>query len=178
VLALILAYYRRKELLTLLKPLLIMSMVPIFLVHILLPDYSGHDFTTLYLAVPLSVWLAVQVSLLRKKWMWAFLAVSIATGPLLYAIANPYGDYSFNGDLYSTQYDEGLLLKQEPTDAVLFIIGNTPSPEALWYAKRNVKQVPDEAAALEFMQTHSHNSGVLFERPRGGNFQKLKAISL
>lgn len=177
VVAVAVAWVAREPIAPSLKTFLLHTLVPIGLLHALLPDYSGHDFTTLYLAVSLSVWLAVHISLLGKKWMWAMLAVAIASGPVLYIIANPYGQYSLNGDLYSIQYDEGQLLKQEPADAVLFIIGNTPSPEALWYAQRNVKQIPDEATALEFMQAHSHKSGVLFERPRGG-IQRVKTLSL
>ncbi len=163
------------------KAFLWMALLPIVLMHVLLANYSGHDFTTLYLAVPLSIGMAVAATqayhMGRKELLAATLLTVLVLGPVIYVRINPYGDTSYHGDKYSAQYDEAQLLKRAPTNAVLFVIGTQPSPEALWYAKRNVKKVSSQVEALAFLSRYGHTQGVLWERVNGV-LQQAKTISL
>jgi hypothetical protein len=155
------------------------ALLPIILLHLLLPEYSGHDFTTLYLALPLSVWLAIQLVSIGSKWLWLIGWFAIVSCPVLFVVVNPYGDHSYNNDLYSAELDDAQMFINEPDDAVLFMIGGIPSPQTLWYAKRNVKRVLNEAEAIGFLRSRAINSGVLFEwPPRCDEFQKTKTIYL
>jgi hypothetical protein len=176
-------FSRNREPIPFLKQLLLLAMLPIALMYLLLGNYTGHDFTTLYLSVPLSAGVAVSAMYLtglglRNAVIKIILIVAIVTGPALYVIANPYGEKSFNNDYYNTQMLKGQLLAQEPVDAMLFIKGSTPSIEALWYAKRNIKNVGSEVSALEFMKLHGINKGVTFETPRGNELVKCKVLYL
>ncbi len=175
------------------KPFLVISLLPIFLMHAILAEYTGHDFTTLYLAVPLSVLVAMLTVGFEQahtyKGITAFVIIlSVISGPMFYQIANPYGEHSFKGDNYNTQMIMGLEMGLQPKDAIIFYTneGNVHvnwdgiplSPEMLWYAKRNVKQVGSEHEALDFLKLRSINTGVIFEQPYGREFQVAKIISL
>jgi len=156
-----------------------LALLPIILLHLLLPEYSGHDFTVLYLAVPLSLWVPMQLVFIGNKWLWLISWFAIVSCPVLYVVVNPYGDHSYNNDLYSAELNEAQMFINEPDHAVLFMIGGIPSPQTLWYAKRNVKWVANEAEAIDFLRSRAIYSGVLFEwPPRCDAFQKTKTIYL
>ncbi len=159
------------------------GLVPIALLHLLLAEYSGHDFTTLYLSVPLSIVIAAAIRQIdagkHQELMETAVVIScIVSGIVLYTTINPYGTFSFNGDRYDQELVEGLILKQEPDAAVLFVIGYTPSPEALWYAKRNVMQVASEEEAMTFLVQYGLREGIIFKRATNSKLQKVKTLSL
>lgn len=158
-----------------------LGLLPILLMHVLLVNYTGHDFTTLYLAVPLSVFvgmLAGSQNRLLNWQLWAVMAVFMVSGFMFYQYVNPYGQYSYNGDRYDTNLVEAEALTKAPTDALLFSIGKNPSPEALWYAKRNVKVVANEEEAMQFLQERGIETGVIYKHLFGAEFEKTKTIYL
>lgn len=176
-------FSRNRESMPPLKTFLCLGLLPIVLMHLLLANYAGHDFTTLFLSVPLSVGVAVAaVSLAaldyRNIVIKSTLIIAIIIGPVLYFIANPYGEKSFNNEYYHVLMSKGQKLALEPTDAALFYVSHTPSIETLWYAKRNVKNVASEEEALYFLKKHGINKGIMFERNNWNNYQKTKTIYL
>lgn len=165
------------------KSFAIVSLLPIVLMHVLLVNYTGHDFTTLFMAVPLSMLLGTAVSKVALHGYSRALAMGMAvsvmlSGAALYVYINPYGEYSYNGDRYDTQLIEAQALTKAPNDALLFSIGKSPSPETLWYAKSNVKVIATEAEAMQFLQDRGINTGVIYYHPFWADFEKSKTISL
>lgn len=172
------------------KSFAFVSLIPIGLMHVLLLNYSGHDFTTLYMAVPLSLLIAALALGLHKGVLYSgmlvlIVALSVVSGPLLYYRINPYGDKSFRGDRYDVPMMVGHEMALTPKDAVIFYIHDRDgfdevdtSPEALWYAKRNVKVVGTEEEAMAFLKEHGIKTGVIFYHPFWADFEKTKTISL
>lgn len=172
------------------KSFAFISLLPIGLMHLLLVNYTGHDFTTLYLAVPLSLLVAALAVGLHKhatykSMVLLIIALSVTSGPLIYLMVNPYGNKSFRGD----RYDEAMIVGHEmalsPKDAAIFYIQDKNgfdevdvSPEALWYAKRNIKVVGTEEEAREFLRERGIETGVIFYHPFWAEFEKTKTIYL
>jgi hypothetical protein len=165
------------------KLVAVLSLLPIVLTHVLLSNYTGHDFTTLYLAVPLSILISMLAVVrnqerTQKGMIILVLMVSIDSGFIFYTYVNRYGKLSLMGDSYDEVMLNGLEMGIQPKDAVIFSIGAATPPEALWYAKRNVKHVENEQEALEFLKERAINTGIIFEDDFIEGFQKTKTIYL
>ncbi len=163
------------------RAMAIISVLPIALMHLLLLNYTGHDFTTLYAAVPISLFIAMLTvghNRIYKGLTVVVLVVAIVSGFMFYKIVNPYGQFSFYGDRYITFQHQAEQIAAQPHQAVIFSLNTSVSPEALWYAKRNVLRVADEQAAMDFLQQRNISTGVIFEHSRNEGFQKTKTIYL
>lgn len=144
--------------------LLIVSVLPVVMLHLVLPDYSGHDFTVLYGAPALALLAGLGVGYRATnrrravRLTWAIGIVSVGQ----YFLINLPGPTSIKGDRYDVYQHAGEEIKalQKP-DAPVFVKGLKPSPEILWYAHRNMLQVADETEATSWMIAHGFDTGLL-----------------
>ncbi len=162
---------------------IILSVIPVILLHAVLSNYSGHDFTTLYGGLFLSVAfgiLAWSISQkVKKKWMASGTAVLAMLCIAQYYYINRPGEYSLRGDRYADFWDIGKsIANQSSNDEVIFAIGLKPSPEVIFYAGRNIKQVRDEKEAKDFLKKYGRSKGVVFEANGESKIFQMGRINL
>lgn len=165
-----------------------LSVVPILLMHIFLSEYSGHDFTSLYASLFLSVTLALLFGKLRelqlmnpKKLWWSVGFCTIVSIGSYYYINRP-GPYSLKGDSYNLSQNLGKEIKNTSTfDAVVFAIGNAViDPQLMYYAKRNIKEVNNKEEAIQFLRSRNLSRGIIYysSNPRKSTFDKIEKVNL
>jgi hypothetical protein len=151
------------------RNIMAVAVLPILLLHLFLADYSGHDFTVLYAALPFSIlagFLAERAYTHIATWkiivfVLFFSAVSVAQ---FYYINRP-GDIAQNGDRYDVQMNEGLFIKQNAAeDEVVFALNYKPMPETIWYAGKNIMNVQSEEEAKTFLDTTSQPKGIIISK--------------
>lgn len=160
---------RRIRMGAILSNVLAISVLPIILLHLVLSDYSGHDFTVLYATLPFSIFTGFLAERLYGHVSIKFLIFGTGMFVLLniaqfYYINRP-GEISQSGDRYDTFMNEGTFIKQHANaDEIVFALNYKPSPETIWYAHVNIKTVSSEAEARVFLQARKLNKGVIFFR--------------
>ncbi len=147
---------------------ILLSTVPIVLLHSILSNYSGHDFTTLYGGLFFCVIFGMLVhaaSQKRKtKWVAAGMIVFVSLSIAQYYYINRPGEYSVKGNRYADFKDIGKSIAGlSSSDEVIFLKGMKPSPEIIFYAGRNIQQIHDENEAIEFLQKHFLAKGVILK---------------
>jgi len=144
-----------------------LSAAPVILLHLLLSDYSGHDFTTLYGGLFLCVMFGAlahgAAQRIKPRWTaMGTLTVIIACVIQYYYINRP-GKYSLNGDRYADFQDIGKsIARQSSNEEVIFLKGRKPSPEIILYAGRNILRIHDETEAVNFLQERGLKRGLIF----------------
>lgn len=133
-----------------LKPLFLLALVPIILLNLLLLNYCGQDFTTLYASLFLSIVGAVCIIEFSPKIQKMLLLTVLISNVGLYYFINRPGESSWKGD----RYDEHVQLAEKirrtvSENQVAVIFGDDIDPMTLVYAKRNVLVVSD---SLELQQ--------------------------
>lgn len=158
-----------------LRTLAVVSVLPVVMLHTVLTNYSGHDFTVLHGAVFLSLFGAWgYAQLARRRLTHARLAFVLITllGIGQYYYINRPGDYSWKGDRYNVYQTIGEQIQvQAGTNEVIFLTGTLPTPEMIWYARRNIKHVAGYGEAYDFLVTTGQKQGVLFT----GNTSQITA---
>jgi hypothetical protein len=142
-------YYKRKRIHmgTIARNIMAVSVLPIIFLHLFLADYSGHDFTVLYAALPFSLFVV------------AFSSMSV----LQFYYINRPGEISQNGDRYDVQMKEGLFINENASDNdVVFSVDHKPLPETIWYAGKNIQRVSNETEAQTFLEATKQRSGIIF----------------
>lgn len=160
-----------------------LSVIPAALLHLILSNYSGHDFTTLYgglfLCVIFGIFIFSASQRIKGKWIVSGIAVFVVLCIAQYYYINRPGEYSLKGDRYADFQDIGKsIAAQSSNDEVIFLIGLKPSPEIIFYAGRNIRQVRDEKEAMNFLQEHNGNKGVIFEAKEENKIALQNRISL
>ena len=165
-----------------LKTFFYLSLMPVVLLHFVLSDYSGHDFTTLYGSVFLCVTtgLIAHFSAFQKRPTVLKISVAIIC---IFCIAQFYfinrpGEISLSGERYDTFKKIGLAIKQEAADdEMIFLLKEKPSPEIVFYAQRNIQQVNDPGEELMYLLNNNQKKGVIFHVEKG-NAKVVKRINL
>lgn len=158
------------------------SAVPVILLHVVLPDYSGHDFTTLYGGLFLAVFFGMLLSFAaqksRRAWMAAVITLVVSFSIVQYYYINPPGEYSRKGDRYADFHDIGKSIATlSAADEVVFLEGIKASAEIVFYAGRNIRQIHDEREAADFLRTHPIAQGVIFRVTNGNKVMVANRIS-
>ena len=100
----------------------------------------------------------------RKKFYWAAISIYMLASVCQYYYINRPGERSQNGDRYAEMRDIGKAIAvQSSKEEVVFLKGMKPSPEIVFYAGRNIKQVENEIEAVGFLQRYGRSKGALFE---------------
>jgi hypothetical protein len=144
------------------------AFIPPFLLHILLLNYSVHDFTTLYASLGFCGLITIFGTSLyswvdRKTMLLAGLVViAVSTGQYYYI--NRPGDVSLRGDRYDKHKVIADQINQLSSDnQVVFLLSRNPSPQLIYYAERNVQPVADNREARQFLNQHDKARGLLLE---------------
>jgi len=161
--------------------LVLFAAVPVLLLHVVLPGYSGHDFVSLYGAVFLSVVAGIGSSAFLKKDKKIFtgiLASYILISIAQYYYVNRPGEISQRGDRYADFKDIGTAIKQNSnSEEVIFLLNEKPTPEVIFYAGRNILRVSNEEEAMQHLQKYSANKGVLFKKTANNEVELVERIS-
>lgn len=155
--------------------------LPVLLLHIVLPDYSGHDFVSLYGAVFLSVVAGIGSLFFLKKDKKIFIGILtlyILVSTAQYYYINRPGEISQRGDRYADFKDIGTAIKQNSnSEEVIFLLNEKPTPEVIFYAGRNILRVSNEEEAMQHLQKYSANKGVLFKKIANNEVEVVNRIS-
>ena len=166
-----------------LRNVMAISVLPIVLLHLVLSDYSGHDFTVLYAALPFSIFAGFLTERLYQHVNTKHILVVCGLFLLLnvgqFYFVNRPGAISQSGERYEIAMNEGLFIKQHTTaDEIVFALNYKPSPEAIWYAHVNIKSVSSEAEAQAFLAARVHSKGIVFFRNENGKLDFFRIENL
>ena len=142
--ALALSFNRKHSFLLFKEQMLLftLSVVPILLLHLILLNYSGHDFTVLYASCFLSIITAMLIEKAQKvnKWLLTSALVVLSVG--IYFYINRPGMNSWNGDCYNASMLFGERIKHEANDdEVVIVLTDYLDPMVVVYAQRNIVQL-------------------------------------
>lgn len=145
------------------------STLPIFLLHLVLSNYSGHDFTVLYAAMPFSLFAGFLTeriyTYLKPLYVVLFHSLFIMLNVVQFYYINRPGKISQNGEQYDIYLKEGNFIKQQASATeIVFALDYKPSPETIWYAQRNIQQVNNENEAYEFLKLRKMKYGIVFQK--------------
>lgn len=146
-----------------LKPFILISLLPVILLHLFLLKYSGHDFTVLYASCFLSIIAAFiieeQNKVIRSFAIWLVFLASVG----IYYYTNKPGDYSYKGDRYDTSMKLGQAIKKEAkANEVVYFFGNELDPMVVVYAERNIVFVRKRKGKTH-VEINAVPSSVVFE---------------
>lgn len=151
------------------KHLLLLSFLPVLLLYLLLPDYCGHDFTSLYaslLFVILLSFISEQVffdsEILRKN-HFLVIGTYIIISSLWYYGENLPGSNSIKGKPYATGMELGKFIKERSNKElpVILISDEVLGPETVYYAERNIFEANDQDEAKNFLRLNKYSKGLL-----------------
>lgn len=165
-----------------------LSTLPVILMHILLLNYSGHDFTVLYGSLFLSVLVGILFDKLKlTKTLNLFqlrlgVVFVVISGVFIYFYINRPGEYSLNGDEYAFQKRIGLQIANNVSnDELVFVEGDVSvDPQVIYYAKRNVLKVDNRQDAYDWLKEQGLTKGKLFEysSAKTDSFYAITPLSL
>lgn len=135
-----------------LKTFMALSLAPVILLHLVLLNYSGHDFTILYASCFLSIALAFLLESFADKIKYLVVTLSVVGSLGLYYFINPPGEYSLSGERYATSMELGEFIKAEAkADEVVYFVGDHLDPMTVVYAERNIVFVKLHRDAFEVL---------------------------
>jgi hypothetical protein len=148
-------------------PFVLVSGLPVVLDHALLLQYAMHDFAMLK-AAPLLCGLAGWSLCLHTAYRrhLALAATCVASILYFYRI-NPLPGH--DGGRYGQERALGTFIADHAAaDEVVFGQGVSTEPQVVWYARRNVIGIADEAAARAFLRDRGLTRGVLISATGSG----------
>jgi hypothetical protein len=162
-------YYARKKIYmgVIARNIMAVSVLPILFLHLFLADYSGHDFTVLYAALPFSIlagFFAERAYTHIATWkILLFVTLFSALSAAQFYYINRPGNIAQNGDRYDVQMKEGSFINQNvEEDEVVFALDYKPLPELIWYAGKNILYVHSEEEAQTFLDATGQHKGIIF----------------
>lgn len=160
---------------------LALALLPVLLLHLALPDYSGHDFVSLYGAVFLSIAAGVGSLYLIGKRKW--ILPGVLTGYVIISVGHYYyvnrpGEISQRGDRYAELMDTGLAIKQlVKPDEIVFLLNDKPEPEVIFYAGRNILQVENEEEAKAHLLRSPASEGIILKKLENNEIEAVSRIA-
>lgn len=151
------------------KHLFLFSFLPVLLLNLFLPDYCGHDFTTLYLSVTMTIlltWLTAfnfPISEKLERRTIILLSIYIFVSSLWYYVENLPGPNSIKGKPYAEGMNIGNFIKERSKKdlPVIIISKDVLGPETVFYAERNIFEARDKEEALYFLHKNHYTAGNL-----------------
>ncbi len=159
-----------------LRNVLAISVLPIVLLHLVLSDYSGHDFTVLYAALPFSIFAGFLAERLyghvSLKYLVFGIGIFLSLNIVQFYYINRPGAVSQSGERYNVLMNEGIFIKKYiNADEIVFALNYKPSPETIWYAHVNIKTVSSEAEAKTFLKARARSKGIVFFKNEKNNLE-------
>ncbi|HYV91385.1 MAG TPA: hypothetical protein VE978_06365 [Chitinophagales bacterium] len=147
-----------------------LTLFPVFLDHLIFPEYSPQDFSVLKASFFICITSGILLSeLIKTFYKQAVFKTSLITfsicamGIAMYYYINPPGKYSFKGDRYDLEKNTGSFIgSNSGKDEVAFTTGIEITPQVMYYAHRNIKNVNNSSAALSFLRAHQLRNGIIF----------------
>lgn len=146
-----------------------LSTFPIIFMHLALLNYSGHDFTTLYLSYFVSCLIGIfydkfkQTRAVKNVYLNGAIVFCCVASVAMYYVINKPGPYSIKGHKYATSMQLGLQIKnQVQPNQVVFYTGHHFNPMVELYAERNIKRITNETDALNFLKQNGLQQGIWF----------------
>lgn len=142
-----------------------LSLLPVLLMHMLFLNYSEHDFTVLYASLFLSVLMGIFYDKGKKSNsikagtlnLIYFLGVIVLC--VQFTLSNLPGSRNIKGINYDLDKKIGeQIANQTDTNHVLFSYEKA-EPQLIYYAKRNILNIQNEAAAYDFLKTNKLKLG-------------------
>lgn len=165
-----------------------LSTLPVILLHLLLLNYSGHDFVSLYGSLFLSVLVAILYDKLKNAHtlntlqLRSGIAFVLISSVAMYYLINRPGEFSLKGDQYAISKNLGEEIKNTSQDnEVVFAIGNVVlDPQLIFYAERNILKVKSKEEALVFLKERNINKGIIFHSSsfKNNQFDEVEEIYL
>lgn len=170
----VLIYFKRKRILITENQsftfFFLVSSIPVLLLHLVLLNYSGHDFTTLYLSLFLSVSSVLIIQYVDSKTQLMVVVTILILGAANYYVVNRPGEIAQNGDRYDIFLKAGEFIRANADSSeVVFWTDGTIDPMTIIYAKRNVKEVNSIDEAKKWLETVPSKKGIVFERDADGD---------
>lgn len=157
--------------------------IPVVLLNVVLMNYSGHDFVSLYFALFFILLFVLSANSLLKKYKQISLffnvgfVVSIVISIGMYYVINLPGSHSWKGDRYDSYYNLGNKIKNRAgADEVVFIKGINPEPQLTFYAHRNIKRISNDKEALEFLKLRKLKKGFIISSAKDKQYIEFKHI--
>lgn len=151
-----------------LKPVLLVSLIPILLLHLCLLNYSGHDFTVLYASALFAVFGAFALNHFQSNRLGGVLIAISILGVSTYYLLNLPGSTSIKGDAYDTSMLQGKYIGENLREnEVGFSLGETLDPMVILYAHRNIQTIDSELEAIAWLKAHHLKKGRIFKQHKG-----------
>lgn len=161
------------------KLFLLVAFLPPIILHLVLLDYSLHDFTTLYATVGFCGLAAILLSQMPLTFSSQTLPVILITfgvlaGGAQYLYINRPGGKSLSGERYDRHQQLAKQIRQAgDSRQALFSLNHTLSPQVIYYTKRNIKSVSSREEALRFLRKYNRKNGVILEVSNGSIQNKI-----
>lgn len=150
------------------KEFALISLLPILLLHLVLLNYSGHDFTALYASGFIAVSAAFVLSEFASRAQSLHLGTIVVLGSAVYLWVNRPGEISQNGDRYNEFALQGEFIRTTVSDDdVVFWMGKELDPMTIVYAKRNLVEITTIKEAHDYLVDHQFQTGVIIEATPG-----------
>ncbi len=146
-----------------------LSILPVVLMHLFFLNYSKHDFTVLYASLFFSVLLGILYDKVKKSGVFSdrglngLVLITIAVLIVQFYVTNPPGSRSFTGARYDTEMKIGNAIKAQSEDTEVVFMSSKPTPQMVFYAGRNIKEVSSKEEALTFLKMRKISKGVYFD---------------
>ena len=136
------------------QTVLFLLCLPTLLMHIILSNYSVHDFTVLHALFPFSFVLTLALFKMKNVKLRYALSISmIVVFVGQYYFLNLPGETNYKGDRYDFYQEKGKAIASErEKGVVLFLWQDKIEPQTSFYAQCNVKSVNSQQEAEEFLK--------------------------
>ena len=161
-----------------------LSVLPVILMHLFFLQYSSHDFTVLYASLFFSVLLGILYDKVKKSGaisVTAINAIVMLTIIVLIAqfyVTNPPGSKSVTGVRYDIDKNIGNAIKEQSAKDEIVFMSSKPSPQIVFYAGRNIKEVGSIGEAEDFMKQNKATKGAYFNLSKSQDHPVKEAITL
>ena len=139
--------------------------------HLLLQEFTAvHNYSVLLDGIFISGMVGVLTSKMLIQHKFSLFAKGVLMFAFILSIVQYYyinriGDYGQNGDRYDYMQEIGETIKENATGKdVIFMMNfeDRPSPQVMYYAKRNFYYIEDIASANQILKDRGKKSGKVF----------------
>ena len=146
-----------------------LSILPIILMHLFFMQYSSQDFTVLYGSLFFSVLVGILYDKVRKSGAYSVATNNITVVTviisliMLFYYTNRPGDKSQSGANYDTEMQIGERIKKEVNKEDVVFMTAKPTPQMVYYAGRNIREVRSKEEAMAFLKERKMSRGAYYE---------------
>ncbi len=146
-----------------------LSILPVVLMHIFFLQYSSHDFTVLYASLFFSVLLGILYDKVRKSGTFpdrtvnGLVLFTIMILIIQFYVTNLPGSHSISSAPYDREMKLGRSIQEQSAADEVIFTNMKPTPQMVFYAGRNMKEVASEQEAKDFLKQRKLTKGAYFD---------------